>query len=187
MRRISFSDDLKAKEWLYLKQPPQPRQWAIALNKRPCRSIQPLCAVRQARAHAGKRSLWRPGMSIKIRLLLLTATGLLAALFMGLDSLFNNARTADAVNDNQVSLTALRNHLEADMMHDALRADAFSALLVGLGKSPSSADEVRSSLQEHAARFRRVLEANQQLPTSTAIKQALEQVQPNLNAYQIGR
>ncbi|MBH2035311.1 MAG: methyl-accepting chemotaxis protein [Pseudomonadales bacterium] len=122
-------------------------------------------------------------MSIKIRLLLLTATGLLAALFMGLDSLFNNARTADAVNDNQVSLTALRNHLEADMMHDALRADAFSALLVGLGKSPSSADEVRSSLQEHAARFRKVLEANQQLPTSAAIKQALEQVQPNLNAY----
>ncbi len=122
-------------------------------------------------------------MSIKLRLLLLTATGLLAALFMGLDSLFNNARTADAVNDNQVSLTALRNHLEADMMHDALRADAFSALLVGLGKSPSSADEVRSSLQEHAARFRKVLEANQQLPTSAAIKQALEQVQPNLNAY----
>ena len=50
-------------------------------------------------------------MSIKLRLLLLTATGLLAALFMGLDSLFNNARTAAAVNDNQVSLTALRNHL----------------------------------------------------------------------------
>lgn len=122
-------------------------------------------------------------MSIKLRLLLLTATGLLAALFMGLDSLFNNARTADAVNDNRVSLTALRNHLEADMMHDALRADAFSALLVGLGKSPSSTDEVRSSLQEHAARFRKVLEANQQLPTSAAIKQALEQVQPNLNAY----
>mgnify|MGYP003611500786 FL=1 len=71
-------------------------------------------------------------MSIKLRLLLLTATGLLAALFMGLDSLFNNARTAAAVNDNQVSLTALRNHLEADMMHDALRADVLSALLVGL-------------------------------------------------------
>ena len=122
-------------------------------------------------------------MSIKLRLLLLTATGLLAALFMGLDSLFNNARTAAAVNDNQVSLTALRNHLEADMMHDALRADVLSALLVGLNKSPSSADEVRSSLQEHAARFRKVLEANQQLPTSAAIKQALEQVQPNLNAY----
>ena len=73
-------------------------------------------------------------MSIKLRLLLLTATGLLAALFMGLDSLFNNARTAAAVNDNQVSLTALRNHLEADMMHDALRADVLSALLVGLNK-----------------------------------------------------
>ena len=36
-------------------------------------------------------------------------------------------------------MTALRNHLEADMMHDALRADVLSAMLVGLGKSTSSA------------------------------------------------
>ncbi|MBX9755066.1 MAG: methyl-accepting chemotaxis protein, partial [Pseudomonadaceae bacterium] len=101
-------------------------------------------------------------MSIKLRLLLLTATGLFAALLMGLVSYLNNGRTAEAISANQTILTALRNHLDADMMHDALRADVLSALLVGLGKSSSSSDEVRSSIQEHAARFRQTLGDNQQ-------------------------
>ena len=122
-------------------------------------------------------------MSIKLRLLLLTASGLLAALIIGLDAFINNARTADVVTDNQTSLTALRNHLEADMMHDALRADVFSALLVGLGKSPSNASEVRDSLAEHAEHLRSVVAANQQLPVNSSIKTALEQVQPSLAAY----
>ena len=122
-------------------------------------------------------------MSIKLRLLLLTATGLFAALLMGLVSYLNNGRTAEAISANQTILTALRNHLDADMMHDALRADVLSALLVGLGKSSSSSDEVRSSIQEHAERFRQTLSDNQQLDTNAAIKSALQSVQPSLNTY----
>jgi methyl-accepting chemotaxis protein len=122
-------------------------------------------------------------MTIQLRLLLLTATGLLAALLMGLVSYLNNARTAQVINANQTILSALRNHLDADMMHDALRADVLSALLVGLGKSPSSPDEVRSSTQEHAERFRQTLTDNQRLDTNQAIKAALERVQPSLNSY----
>lgn len=106
-------------------------------------------------------------MSIKLRLLL-TVSGLLAALIIILDGFINNARTSDVVIDNQTSLTTLRNHLEADMMHDALRADVFSALLVGLGKSPSKASEVRDSLAEHAEHLRSVVAANQQFPSIRA-------------------
>ena len=77
-------------------------------------------------------------MSIKLRLLLLIGTGLLTALIMSLVSYLGNSQMATAVNDNEVSMAALRNHLEADMMHDALRADVLSAMVVGLGKSTSS-------------------------------------------------
>jgi methyl-accepting chemotaxis protein len=122
-------------------------------------------------------------MSIKLRLLLLTATSVLAALLMGLVSYFDNARTAEAITENQTILSALHNHLDADMMHDALRADVLEALLVGLGKSTSSPDEIRSSIQEHAERFRRVLADNQQLDTNKAIKAGLQRVQPSLNSY----
>ena len=48
-------------------------------------------------------------MTIQLRLLLLTATGLLAALLMGLVSYLNNGRTAEVISANQTILTALRN------------------------------------------------------------------------------
>ncbi len=79
-------------------------------------------------------------MSIKLRLLLLIGTGLLTAVIMSLVSYLGNSQMAAAVNDNEVSMTALRNHLEADMMHDALRAYVLSALA---GKLSQSVDRFR--------------------------------------------
>ena len=122
-------------------------------------------------------------MSIKLRLVLLIATSLLTALIVSLVSYVGNQRMASAVSDNAVSMSALRNHMEADMMHDALRADVYSAMLVGLGKSTSSADEVRSSVEEHAAHFREVLGENLKLPVNPTIKSALEQIKPSLDTY----
>ena len=122
-------------------------------------------------------------MSIKLRLILLIGTGLLTALIVSLVSYVGNTRMAEAVSDNEVSMTALRNHLEADMMHDALRADVLSAMLVGLGKSPSSKAEVRSSLNEHAAHFREMLGDNLKLPVNDTLKAALDKIKPSLDTY----
>jgi len=122
-------------------------------------------------------------VSIKLRLILLIGTGLLTALIMSLVSYLGNARMAEAVDDNNVSMAALRNHLEADMMHDALRADVLSAMLVGLNKSTSSKTEVRSSIEEHAQRFRDVLGENLKLPVNDTIKAALNKIKPSLDTY----
>ncbi len=81
-------------------------------------------------------------MTIKLRLVLLIATGLLTALIMSLAGYLGNTRMGAAVQNNEVSMTVLRNHMEADMMHDALRADVLSAMLVGLGKSTSTRAQV---------------------------------------------
>jgi len=102
---------------------------------------------------------------------------------MSLVSYLGNARMAEAVDDNNVSMAALRNHLEADMMHDALRADVLSAMLVGLNKSTSSKAEVRSSIEEHAQRFRDVLGENLKLPVNDTIKAALNKIKPSLDTY----
>lgn len=122
-------------------------------------------------------------MSIKLRLLLLIGTGVLTALIMGLVSYLGNGQMAQAVQDNDVGMTALRNHMEADMMHDALRADVLSAMLVGLGKSNSSKAEVRSSIEEHTAHFREVLGDNLKLPVNDSLKSALNQIKPSLDTY----
>ncbi len=122
-------------------------------------------------------------MSIKLRLLLLIGTSLLTAVIVSLVSYLGNLQMRDAVNDNEVSMTALRNHLEADMMHDALRGDVFSAMLVGLGKSTSTKDEVRSSIAEHAEHFRQMLGDNLKLPVNDTIKSALSKMRPSLDTY----
>ncbi len=111
------------------------------------------------------------------------ATGLITALIMSLVGYLGSARMAEAINDNEVSMTALRNHLEADMMHDALRADVLSAMLVGVGKSTSGQAEVRGSIDEHAAHFREVLGDNLKLPVNDTIKAALHNVRPSLDTY----
>nr|WP_273820825.1 methyl-accepting chemotaxis protein [Pseudomonas asplenii] len=122
-------------------------------------------------------------MSIRLRLYLLIGSGLLTVLVMGLVGYLGNLRMAQATSDSEVSMTLLRNHLEADMMHDALRADVLSAMLVGLGKSASSDTEVRDSLTEHAKHFREVLEENLKLPVNDTLKAALNQIRPSLETY----
>ena len=122
-------------------------------------------------------------MTIKLRLWLLIATGLLTALIMSLAGYLGNVRMADAVQDNEISMTVLRNHMEADMMHDALRADVLSAMLVGLGKSTSTKAEVGNSLKEHTEHFRQVLEDNLKLPLGDTLKTSLEKIKPSLDTY----
>ncbi|WP_425274730.1 hypothetical protein [Pseudomonas allii] len=58
-------------------------------------------------------------MTIKLRLMLLIATGLLTALIMSLAGYLGNTRMGNAVQNSELSMTVLRNHMEADMMHDA--------------------------------------------------------------------
>ncbi|QXI25533.1 methyl-accepting chemotaxis protein [Pseudomonas vanderleydeniana] len=122
-------------------------------------------------------------MSIRLRLYLLIGSGLLTVLVMALVGYLGNLRMAQATSDSEVSMTLLRNHLEADMMHDALRADVLSAMLLGLGKSPNSEAEVRDSLAEHTRHFREVLGENLKLPVNDSLKNALSQIRPSLDTY----
>jgi len=73
-------------------------------------------------------------MSIKLRLLLLVGTSVFTALIISLTNYLGNSRMEAAMIGNEVSMSALSNHLEADMMHDALRADALAR--AGRGRRP---------------------------------------------------
>ncbi|RMM85520.1 Histidine kinase, HAMP region: chemotaxis sensory transducer [Pseudomonas coronafaciens pv. striafaciens] len=122
-------------------------------------------------------------MSIKLRLFLLIGTSVLTVLVISLVNYLGNTRTETAMLDSEVSMAALGNHLQADMMHDALRSDVLSAMLVGLGKSSSTRNEVQASLAEHAAQFRKAVGENLELPISAAIRAELNSLKPSLDAY----
>ncbi|MEG0636127.1 MAG: HAMP domain-containing methyl-accepting chemotaxis protein [Pseudomonas sp.] len=122
-------------------------------------------------------------MSIKLRLFLLIGTSVLTVLVISLVNYLGNARMEAAMIDSEVSMTALSNHLEADMMHDALRADVLSAMLVGLGKSVSSRDEVLEAVTDHTAHFREALGNNVALPLNPTLETALSDIKPSLDNY----
>ncbi|MDP2273643.1 MAG: methyl-accepting chemotaxis protein [Archangium sp.] len=77
---------------------------------------------------------------------------------------------------------ALKNHLEADMMHDALRSDVlFARLSVSDGTGESA--EVQQDLDDHIARFQSSLESNEKLPLEDDVRAALAAVRPPLDEY----
>jgi methyl-accepting chemotaxis protein len=84
------------------------------------------------------------------------------------------------------SSTVLRQHMEADMMHDALRADVFSALLATNPANGVSMDQVRADLKDHTASFRQAIDENAKLATDPATRQALEGVKAPLATYIAG-
>ena len=81
-----------------------------------------------------------------------------------------------------VAQTALRNHLEADMMHDGIRADVLNALYASQWK-PGEREAVLAQLGEHAQWFRAALARNDSLPLPAEIRGLLEELGPSLQTY----
>ncbi|MBX7136544.1 MAG: hypothetical protein K1X83_01075 [Oligoflexia bacterium] len=80
---------------------------------------------------------------------------------------------------------ALHNHMDGDMMHDALRADVVLALYVGskAGESLAGKDEILAELREHAQQFRDALARNQEMNLPQDMMSGLESIGPALDSY----
>ncbi len=121
-------------------------------------------------------------MNIRQNMLATGVVSLLAiALVAGL-GLWGQSRLARALVDNELNASALRNHLEADMMHDALRADVLEALSSQPGDA-AAGEEVHNSLREHGDWFRKALAENAKLPLAPEIRNAITELQPVLENY----
>ena len=85
--------------------------------------------------------------------------------------------------DLETISTALTNHLEADMMHDALRSDVLSATLAGIKKDESAGKDVLKELDNHIGIFRTAIEKSEKLDLDDSTKAALASVEQPLNEY----
>ena len=85
--------------------------------------------------------------------------------------------------DLETISTALTNHLEADMMHDALRSDVLSATLAGIKKDESAGKDVLKELDNHIGIFRTSIEKSEKLDLDDSTKAALASVEQPLNEY----
>jgi methyl-accepting chemotaxis protein len=99
-------------------------------------------------------------MTVKQKLFALALVGLLSNLVVGVagwSGMVSLGRTGASLRANA---TTLRNHLEADMMHDALRGDVLTVIT---GESDAERRAVLADVTAHAATFRGALAANEAL------------------------
>ncbi|MBB4239191.1 methyl-accepting chemotaxis protein [Rhizobium esperanzae] len=95
-----------------------------------------------------------------------------------------SASTLSANSDNVAqSAQILRNHMQADMMHDALRADVLAALLASNPAAGIDPGAVKADLAEHKTSFREMIDANRALATDEKTKAILAGIEPALIAY----
>lgn len=111
-----------------------------------------------------------------------TAMLALAGSAAGIGLISARLLTADITAVSE-SATILRNHMQADMMHDALRADVLSAMLSQDPSSNIKIADVKSDVAEHISSFRSSLAKNQQLTRNSSIGQVLEDLDAPLKDY----
>lgn len=92
--------------------------------------------------------------------------------------------TKDAI---VVASSAMRNHLESDMMHDALRGDVLAALYSSVSKTDDKsgvdASEVKAGLNEHASKIREVVGNNSKIDLGSELNSSIQDVIPTLDLY----
>ena len=119
-------------------------------------------------------------LTIKTRLFALTSLTLTMMLVMGATSYRSLDSAGRGMSQLLGSSDILRNHMEADMMHDALRADVLAALLA---TGEADLREADASSREHISHFRQVIKENQLKSSTDDIRTALDQVSAPLEQY----
>ena len=122
-------------------------------------------------------------MKVKQKLILLVAIGLVAAAAITGAALWQNAQGAAQRERQAVLETALRQHVDGDMMHDAIRADVLSAILAASRQDAEASRKAAADLGEHATQFRENVEANSKLPLDAKVASLLAAIRPSLESY----
>ncbi|HEY4369469.1 MAG TPA: methyl-accepting chemotaxis protein [Steroidobacteraceae bacterium] len=121
--------------------------------------------------------------NIRSRLICLVALLLALMVLVGINAQHGMGRASKGLHSVLTTSHGLRNHIESDMMHDALRADVLAALLAA---NDAEAAQVSDDLKEHARTFRDLIAANNALALNPEARKALTDVGPSLDRYIAG-
>lgn len=119
-------------------------------------------------------------MTISKRLFLLTAVGLGAVIALGAVGYVGSRNINTGIERMSVASTALRNHLDTDMLHDALRADVLAGLVADTAEARR---DVAAETAEHVKHVKELLDANSALDVGEEAEKALADTRPTLDAY----
>jgi len=123
-------------------------------------------------------------LTIKKKLMGLGFISVLMVAIVAVSGYWGENALRDASDEVLKTSLGMRNHMAADMMHDALKSDVLASILAG-ERTGNEAErkEVVDSLHEHSASFRTGLAANEVLGLDVDILLALQKAKPALEAY----
>jgi methyl-accepting chemotaxis protein len=122
-------------------------------------------------------------VSIRAVFILIGMVTLCVAGAMAAIGIANVIRLGDRLVELNVSAEAVRFHLEADMMHDALRGDVLAAMVLPEGAGEAERAEVRDAVAEHSGRFREVSAALEALGLPDDVHEHLMAMAAPLDTY----
>lgn len=123
--------------------------------------------------------------SLQSRFMILGFTAALSIIGLGTLSYFSNQELeADIQKQNEFTII-IQNMMDADMMHDAIRADVYYAGFFGATGVTAKVAEAKKDLAEHAEGFEKDLNDVKQTNLPVDIKQAILQSEKDLEAYHI--
>ena len=122
-------------------------------------------------------------MQLRTQILSLGLAGAIVAGAVGAIGLVSAAALTTSIGNLVESGQALQLSQQADMMHDAIRADAQQALLGALEKNPATIDEADKDLREHADVLTGALNELRGLPLSAETQSSLSLAQPLAGQY----
>jgi methyl-accepting chemotaxis protein len=121
--------------------------------------------------------------TIRKRLLLSTGTALAFLCTVGAFG-YQAVQTLDVSMDAiSANGSAMKDQLQADQAHDALRADVLAALLASGNKDAEQQRQASKDTQEHSALFGKLLASMEAKTTDAELKNAMARVRPDADAY----
>lgn len=120
-------------------------------------------------------------LGVKAKLLGISAAGILSSILIASAGVW--VIKSSYVQQLSLGTKAIRYQMEADMMHDALRADVLNGLRVGNSADHSESKEIEADLAEHVARFNENINALSGLDYGQEVRLAVADVKEPLAAY----
>lgn len=122
-------------------------------------------------------------MTVRARLIWMAVISIALTAIIGAAGLIGIQNLSEATSEMRQTTEILRNHLTADMMHDALSSDVMGTLVAAANQNAEQVSAARASRKQNAETFRQLLATNRELITDVDIKDALGNVLPALQAY----
>lgn len=122
-------------------------------------------------------------LSIKKKLIFISALTLMVACSSAYISKSSFGQLIAESSELLIINNALRNHMESDMMHDAIRADMVSVMYALETQDHAALEDLGKDVKEHTDHIEEMVSANLKLELPADIKAALENVLPPLKAY----